>query len=439
MSEQYAPVATAPVAAALIEAVADFGRQATTDPGRVRALLSDALGADGWAHRAEIDALVVAVEESVPSDLLGRLRGTSTVSDGELLSRLSGRGLDDRMGQFALGTWGASLGAATSVPNPLASDPLPAFPATGAVAGVLSTSEEAELVPAIAGYVDPDLDWVGTQPDVAVVPAVVPPADADPGPTVEPRGRRQLVIAAVIGAVLIAGGAAWGLTRTTGTEVAPTAAGRAGSVPAVPGASPGAADQQAIAAAAASATAASFDSTNATKAAAAATTANDDALAASRRAAKAAQSAQSARANHQPTAAKNAAVTARTAAKAASIAAATAATASRTAAAAAIKAEQSAAAAQQVAGSLPEATASAAASTKSASSARAAATTAASQAAGAKDAAASASRRADAAATDAARTTPPKSTPPATPPNPGNNNPPPPPTSDDGGSIGIYG
>ena len=92
-----------PVAAALSEAVADIGRLAASDPGRVRGLLSDALGSRAREYRAEVDAIVVGAEEDVPRDLLARRRGEQGADDAALSARLAGRGLAPDMASFVVG------------------------------------------------------------------------------------------------------------------------------------------------------------------------------------------------------------------------------------------------------------------------------------------------------------------------------------------------
>jgi hypothetical protein len=229
-----------PVASALADAVADFGRRAVVDPARVRGLLSDALGSDARVHRAEIDVLVVAVEEGVASDLVARQRGESTVDDGELLARLAARGFDTAVSTFALGAWGASLGSSTSVPNPLAATELPgtnpvqlaltqappaAAPgALGMASGLtlpppenvtvdLTTVDLAggELAAKVAPASEPDVpaDTSDAPPEPEVVPWPAPPETT----AVAPHRRRVLIVVAVVVVILLAAGTTWAVAK----------------------------------------------------------------------------------------------------------------------------------------------------------------------------------------------------------------------------------
>lgn len=205
----------AAVAAALAESVADVGRLATTDPFRVRALLSDTLGAGARANRAEIDAVVMGVEEGVPAALIGRRRGPGGATDVELLSRLEARGLDPAMSQFALGAWGAAMAAETSVPNPL-TEPVPTDSnpdgiRAGQLVGRSQSEPRSETVPqtrsqspVIAGSTPPAIDTPVTHGKF--------PTPGDPSPfqeTASPSGRRGVLIggAAVVALALVAGSA----------------------------------------------------------------------------------------------------------------------------------------------------------------------------------------------------------------------------------------
>jgi len=197
----------AAVASALAESVADVGRLATTDPSRVRALLSDSLGAQARPRRAEIDALVIAVEEGVPTALLGRQRGTGGEPDAELLARLESRGLDASMSQFALGAWGAALAAETSVPNPL-TDPVTTGPLLAAVtAGQLISEPKLETLPesrVSSSWGPPSLATAVTQ---FTPPPTAPTTDSD-GTAPRPTRRGLLIgVAAVAAIALVAGGA----------------------------------------------------------------------------------------------------------------------------------------------------------------------------------------------------------------------------------------
>lgn len=107
-------------AEALHRAVRDLGRRVGESPDRVRAVLSDALGATAREHRSEIDALALASEEGIPSTLMGREESMLTESDvalddGRLRARLVERGLSDGAADYAIGAWAAALGSVSTL------------------------------------------------------------------------------------------------------------------------------------------------------------------------------------------------------------------------------------------------------------------------------------------------------------------------------------
>ena len=157
MSENQ-PEATAE---ALQRAVRDLGRRVGESPDRVRAVLSDALGAAAREHRSEIDALALASEEGIPSTLIGREESMLTESDvalddGRLRARLVERGLSDGAADYAIGVWAAALGSVTTlsatggltsaVSGPSVgsvSDPATELPPDGAADGAVDDAGDA--------------------------------------------------------------------------------------------------------------------------------------------------------------------------------------------------------------------------------------------------------------------------------------------------------
>lgn len=93
------------VARALAEAVRVAGSDLATEPRRVQGMVNDVLGATARTRRAEIDAVVLAAEETIPEDLL-----TNRIDHSTALDRLQHRGLDTDLAQFAVDVWQYALG-----------------------------------------------------------------------------------------------------------------------------------------------------------------------------------------------------------------------------------------------------------------------------------------------------------------------------------------
>lgn len=121
------------VARALAVALSEGGRSLARDPRRVHAMVNDILGAESRARRAEVDAVVLAVEEDIPAGLLA-----DRIDADDARERLRTRGLDDAVAGFAIDAWRYGLGMldAAGTPPPLrnsegdsippATDPAPA-------------------------------------------------------------------------------------------------------------------------------------------------------------------------------------------------------------------------------------------------------------------------------------------------------------------------
>ena len=93
------------LAQALAQAVREVGRNLANQPRRVQGMVSDVLGVESRTRRAEIDAVVLAAEESVPDDLLAGRIDLDTA-----LERLRARGLDAGVAHFAIEVWRYALG-----------------------------------------------------------------------------------------------------------------------------------------------------------------------------------------------------------------------------------------------------------------------------------------------------------------------------------------
>ena len=93
------------VARALAQAVIEGGRSLAREPRRVHGMVNDVLGAQSRTRRAEVDAVVLAAEESIPEDILA-----GRVDDATAMDRLRARGLDDAVSAFAVDVWRYALG-----------------------------------------------------------------------------------------------------------------------------------------------------------------------------------------------------------------------------------------------------------------------------------------------------------------------------------------
>jgi hypothetical protein len=206
---------------ALDRAVRDLGRRLGENPDRVRAVLSDALGSQARAHRAEIDAVVVATEEGIPATLVDRseLVPTQTdVAEGDqrLLARLGERGLNPDAAAFALGTWASALGATTSVSSTPSIEAASAagLEATG-LRGSLGAAVGGSLGPAAEATSDGHLDATTIPRDGETPPTAAPePPPAEEGgvprrPRLVDLRSRRAVGAAAAAVVIVVAAAVW--------------------------------------------------------------------------------------------------------------------------------------------------------------------------------------------------------------------------------------
>jgi len=188
-------------------------------------MVSDVLGVESRTRRAEIDAVVLAAEESVPDDLLAGRIDTATALD-----RLRARGLDAGVAHFAIEVWRYALGmlAADAQPpsltnslevtsQPTVTDQPPAFDS------VQDSPEPQTVLPTFAPLPPPT---VVTAP----VPVTAPVAhDAGPpAPRRDPKQRWLLiavpivVVALIVGVVLATQGGDNDAAAATTTQLATT-------------------------------------------------------------------------------------------------------------------------------------------------------------------------------------------------------------------------
>lgn len=190
-----------PVAAALAQVVDDFGPSVVYSPGRLRASLSDVLGAVGRQHRAEIDAVCVAAEEGVAAEL-----SSGAPMSQHQLEVVSGRGISAEMAAFAVEAWRGAIRGPEHIDRTMRRTPAPR-----AAAGPTPDVRQTAAAPPVLGGASPSARD-GTdlavkpaprtvvaqeQPGVQRSPGATPPPD---GAGITPRGRSSgwLALAAVV-------------------------------------------------------------------------------------------------------------------------------------------------------------------------------------------------------------------------------------------------
>ncbi|MEI2778244.1 MAG: hypothetical protein V9G19_20200 [Tetrasphaera sp.] len=86
------------ISAALEQVVAELDPAVLESPTRLRAALSDVLGASARTHRAEIDAIALAAEAGVPASLAKRAEvGLPSPVASDLANRISAQGITTEM------------------------------------------------------------------------------------------------------------------------------------------------------------------------------------------------------------------------------------------------------------------------------------------------------------------------------------------------------
>jgi hypothetical protein len=91
--------------------VGHFGHSAGLDPTQTRALMNDYCGESSQSFRREIFALIVAIEEQVPSDLLAHANQPMEMAVARLSKRLQDeRGLDTDLANWTVAAWALALG-----------------------------------------------------------------------------------------------------------------------------------------------------------------------------------------------------------------------------------------------------------------------------------------------------------------------------------------
>lgn len=193
-----------PVAAALAQVLTDHGWDVSATPARLRAMLTDVLGAEAPDHRAAVDAIVIGAEESVPRRLAETDDAARTAVGEQLATALTGWGLEAALATWVVGTWTWALQAValSATDLPMATEPVAVQPDTtlpGAVwlpAAVTSQPPEFPLFPLFDAT------------------AAADPVPAGATPERPSRRRRQVLAAVAACGVLALGGTAWAITQS---------------------------------------------------------------------------------------------------------------------------------------------------------------------------------------------------------------------------------
>lgn len=201
----------AAVARALAQVVDDHGWLVATEHARLRAALVDVLGGQADEHRGSLDAIVIAAEEGVATEVRRAGRPLADDQRATLTARLEEWGLDGARAAWVVEAWEA-LAPQVTAPAPIpvpAPDPAPApvSPAPGR-----ATSPQPGTVPEVAATQLPP-----SPPAADPAPGLVPPVGARPARS----GRAVVVVAALLVLLVCAGVGAYALTRN-GDEQAST-------------------------------------------------------------------------------------------------------------------------------------------------------------------------------------------------------------------------
>lgn len=200
---------------ALRGVLADHGRRVSEHPERVRALLSDALGAHSREWRADIDALVMAAEERVPATVTETAEGGRGTDDAALVRALTDRGLTTEMAGAAIDLWRSVLTDVAQPTTRSGSSTRPGLPLPGGA-----------LEPAAPTEIPWGADPRGVPPNTPPTPTGPPPTGPPSRPTPDTgpivgypdtssrapkvvtmgRGRAASIGAAAVAAALVAGG-----------------------------------------------------------------------------------------------------------------------------------------------------------------------------------------------------------------------------------------
>jgi hypothetical protein len=188
------------LAKALARAVQEVGRSLASEPRRVQGMVSDVLGADSRARRAEIDAVVMAAEEGVAEDLLA-----NRIDLDGALTLLRRRGLDDAVATFAVEVWRYALGLlADDAEPPSLTNSLPTITSSSDTSSSDTSSDTSSSEEDIRVFEPP-----ATTHAPFAAPAMSPPrlsGDGEAAPPTDTRSRRRLLVALVaIPAVLVIG------------------------------------------------------------------------------------------------------------------------------------------------------------------------------------------------------------------------------------------
>lgn len=188
----------------------DHGWDVAARARRLRGSLNDVLGAEADEHRAAVDAVVLAVEEGIVTDLLRLGRGGAEDAVPAMTARLGEWGLAPGPAAWAVRTWASHLPAPTiqppgTEPQAPASTTLPPHPTAAEVVAAAAPPVAPTVAPTVAPAVAPT-----SAPRAA--PPVGPTELPAPRPATERAGRRRprgrALAVAGAATLLLAGGVA---------------------------------------------------------------------------------------------------------------------------------------------------------------------------------------------------------------------------------------
>ena len=176
------------VVAALEVALRDHGWLAASDPARLRATLSDLLGAHADEHRGALDAIVVSAEEGVPDDLRSAGRSGAVLRRSDLVARLVDWGIAPDRAAWVVGAW-ESLVPESTLESPVTAPPEPG-PTPEPPTELPPAEPEATGLPPLSPASLPPTSLPPTSLPAAVPATRLPPTEAGK-PKVRERTRER--------------------------------------------------------------------------------------------------------------------------------------------------------------------------------------------------------------------------------------------------------
>ena len=217
------------VVAALEAVLRDRGWPVATDPARLRATLSDLLGAEADEQRGALDAIVVSVAEGVSADLRDAGREGAGRVRAELVARLEDWGMAPERAAWVVDAWTSLLPETTATPPATEPPPAPVRPSVAPhpptplppvaddVTSMPPVERELTSLPPLAAELTSLPPVTPTAADSrAALPAGEPDEPDDPTGSTGGRRARWTWLATGTAAVVVAG--TWGALAATGDD-----------------------------------------------------------------------------------------------------------------------------------------------------------------------------------------------------------------------------